>query len=257
MLVLLSPAKNLDLDPSPIDVGHSQPLMLDETEQLMVTTRRLSRARLAELMHLSAKLADLNHERFQTFSTPFTPDNAKQAALTFAGDTYRGFDAGTLSAEELVYAQERVAILSGLYGVLRPLDLMQPYRLEMGTALSTRRGRTLYRFWGDRITRTLTDLLAAQERPLALNCASNEYFRAVQPEGLGAPLVTCHFKEQRGDRLKVISFSAKRARGMMARHVVRQRVEDLEGVKAFAEAGYTFREDLSGDTDLVFVRPQP
>ncbi len=257
MIVLLSPAKSLDETPSSRGLPYSQPQMLEESEKLIVSARRLSRKKISALMNVSPKIAQLNWERYQAFSTPFTTENAKQAALIFAGDTYRGFEAGTLLEEDLAYAQEHVVILSGLYGVLRPLDLMQPYRLEMGTALSTRRGRTLYKFWGDRITRQLDSMLEGHASPLLLNCASNEYFSAVQTKKLSAPVVNCHFREDRGGTLKVISFSAKRARGMMARHVTRNRVEDLDGVRAFAEAGYSFRPDLSDDSNITFVRPRP
>ena len=257
MLVLLSPAKSLDETPPPAGVPYDQPQMLDQAEKLIVSARRMSRKKITELMEVSPKIAQLNWERYRAFSPPFTPENAKQAALLFAGDTYRGFDAPSLAADDLEYAQGHVAILSGLYGVLRPLDLMQPYRLEMGTALSTRRGRNLYRFWGDRITAQLNEMVATHADPTVLNCASNEYFSAVKPKLLAGPLVTCHFKEDRGGALKVISFNAKRARGMMARWVAQRRVEDPSGVKAFDEAGYAFRADLSDDSNLTFVRPQP
>ncbi len=257
MIVLLSPAKSLDLTPPPAGLAHAQPPMLDEAEKLIVTARRLSRRKMAALMNVSPKIAQLNYERFQAFTTPFTPDNAKQAALAFAGDTYRGFDAGTLSINDLNYAQEHVAILSGLYGVLRPLDLMQPYRLEMGLPLSTRRGRTLYKFWGDRITAQLNTMLATRSDAMVLNCASNEYASAVKPKKLAARLVNCHFKEDRGGVLKVVSFSAKRARGMMARYVAQRRVETVDGVRRFEEAGYGYREDLSDEANVVFVRAQP
>ncbi len=257
MITLLSPAKNLDLSPSPAGLPYTTPAMLEETEKLMVTARRLTKAKLAQLMSISDELAELNRQRFQDFSTPFTPDNAKQAALMFAGDTYRGFQATELGPEDLGWAQDHVAILSGLYGVLRPLDLMQPYRLEMGTSLATRRGKTLYRFWGDRIARELAARLEGHSSRVILNCASGEYFKAVDQKALGLPVVHCHFKEDRGGVLKIISFSAKRARGMMARHVVRHRVDDLAGVREFAEDGYAFRPDLSDDSNLTFVRPKP
>lgn len=257
MIVLLSPAKSLDETPPPPGLAYTQPQMLEESEKLIVSARRLSRKKIAALMNVSPKIAQLNWARYQAFSTPFDPDSAKQAALLFAGDTYRGFEAGTLSGEDLAYAQDHVAILSGLYGVLRPLDLTQPYRLEMGTALSTRRGRTLYKFWGDRITRQLESMLEGHATRLLLNCASNEYFSAVQPKRLSAPVVTCHFREDRGGTLKVVSFNAKRARGMMARHVAQNRVEDLEGVCGFAEAGYSFRPELSDEANVTFVRAQP
>ncbi len=257
MLVLLSPAKSLDETPAPAGLAFDQPQLLDQAEKLIVTARRLSRKKIRELMNVSPKIAQLNWERYQAFSPPFTTENAKQAALLFAGDTYRGFDAPTLSPEDLEYAQQHVVILSGLYGVLRPLDLMQPYRLEMGVSLGTRRGKTLYRFWGERITAQLNTMLESHDDPTVLNCASNEYFSAVKPKALAGPVVTCQFREDRGGVLKMISFSAKKARGMMARWVAQRRVTDLAGVRAFDEAGYRFREELSDDANLVFVRPQP
>jgi len=257
MLAVLSPAKSLDLEPAPEELPHTQPALLAETARLAVTARRQSSKKLMALMHISGKLADLNRERFAAWSEEHTPLNSKQAALMFAGDTYRGFDAATLSAADLSYAQDHVAILSGFYGALRPLDLAQPYRLEMGTSLKTRRGSNLYAFWKDRITKHLLAQLAAHEDQTIVNCASNEYFSALQRRKLPRVL-DVQFKELRGDgRLQMISFFAKRARGAMARYIVQERVETADGVQGFDRDGYVFQPDLSEGDTLVFSRPHP
>ncbi len=237
MITLLSPAKSLDEGPLPFALPHSQPALLSEAEKLFVTTRRLSRKKIASLMSISPKLAELNHGRFAALSTPFTPENAKQAALMFAGEVYRGLGAASLSAEDLEWGQDHLVMLSGLYGVLRPLDLIQPYRLEMGSALPTRRGKTLYKFWGERITKTLAASLEGAENPVVLNCASNEYFKSVQPKKLGVRLVNCAFKEWRKGELRIISFTAKRARGLMARYVLQNRLDTGAGGKGCGPEG--------------------
>ena len=257
MLAVLSPAKSLDLDPAPEGLDHSIPALLDQTERLVQVCRKKSVNKLVSLMGISSKLAELNRGRFAAWTPEHTPLNAKQAALMFAGDTYRGFDAGTLSEDDLVFAQEHVAILSGFYGVLRPLDLMQPYRLEMGSRLKTRRGDNLYAFWKDRLTRRLLEQLADHDDPSIVNCASNEYFSALQRTSLPR-VIDVQFKEVRGDgRLQMISFFAKRARGMMARYLVTERVDRADGVKDFDLGGYAYQDDLSEPDKLVFSRPHP
>ncbi|MCO4772451.1 MAG: peroxide stress protein YaaA, partial [Deltaproteobacteria bacterium] len=232
MLTVLSPAKSLNLDPAPEGLPHSSPALLDQTSKLVVTCRRQSTKKLMALMRISEKLAVLNRERFAAWTEEHTPLNAKQAALMFAGDTYRGLDAGSMSEDDLVWAQDHVALLSGFYGVLRPLDLAKPYRLEMGSRLKTRRGTNLYSFWKDRITKRLQDQLADHPDPTIVNCASNEYFSALQRPKL--QVLDVDFREVRGDgRLQTISFFAKRARGSMARFLVQNRVDTVEGVKDF------------------------
>lgn len=256
MLVLLSPAKKLHDAPAASPLPTTVSPLMKETEMLLRTTRRLSAKKLKELMHISDELAALNRHRFQVFETPLTDENSTPAALTFAGDTYIGFDAGTMSPEDLAFAQAHVGILSGLYGLLKPLDLMQPYRLEMGTRLKTRRGESLYAFWGDRITKHLNQRLAEQDEPTLVNLASNEYFRSVKPKGLKARVITPAFKEIKPDgSMKTVSFVAKRARGMMARFVVDQRLTEPSGLKAFNRAHYQFTPSLSDETTWTFTRP--
>ena len=254
MLVLLSPAKRLDFE-SPADcLDATLPDLLDESEILIGTLRRMSKSRLGKLMGLSDSLAALNHERYQSFSTPFTVDNAKPAALAFQGDVYKGFGAKTLSTDDQHFAQEHIRILSGLYGVLRPLDLIQPYRLEMGTQLKTKRGADLYRFWGDRITEQLNDTLATHKHDCVLNLASNEYFKSVRTKDLTAPVIKADFKDQKNGTYKIISFYAKYARGLMARWVVANQITTPVDLKAFAEEGYVYNPDLSTNTTYTFTR---
>lgn len=256
MLTVLSPAKSLDLDPAPEGLDHTTPALLGETEKLVTTCRRQSVKKLMELMSISEKLATLNHERFAAWTAEHTPLNSKQAALMFAGDTYRGLDAGSLSADELAFGQDHLLILSGLYGALRPLDLAQPYRLEMGSRLKTRWGDNLYKFWKDRITNQVLDHLDGHEDSTLVNCASNEYFSALQRKKLS--VLDVDFKEVRGDgRLQTISFFAKRARGSMARWILQNRVDVREAVKGFNLGGYTFQVDLSDGDTYVFTRPHP
>lgn len=257
MLAVISPAKALDFSAAPDGLPATQPALMTQTRELMKTVRGLSARDLSGLMHISEKLGSLNHERFQAFASKQTTQNAKQAALAFAGDTYKGLQAGTLSADDLAWAQDHLRILSGLYGLLRPLDLIQPYRLEMGTRLHSPRGESLYDFWGERITRVLNDTLVGEDEPVLVNLASIEYFSAVKPDKLKARLVTPVFRELRDGVEKIISFSAKQARGMMARFIVEHRLDRPEGLKDFAVAGYRFRPKASGENEWVFVRKGP
>ncbi len=256
MLTLLSPAKTLHFDFSADGLPTTLPRFEHDIEVLLKRCRRLSVSSLRKLMKLSPALAELNRERFQEMSLPFTADNSRPALLAFGGDVYRGLDAASLSKRDLSWGQTRLRILSGFYGMLRPLDLIQPYRLEMGTRLSNTRGKNLYQFWG----RRLVDALNAEhaERPVAavLNLASNEYFKAVQSVHLEPPLVTALFQENREGKLRTISFSAKRARGLMARYVIKSRAKTPQDLHDFAEEGYTFRPDLSQEDRLLFVREQ-
>ena len=259
MLAVLSPAKALDLSPAPHDVAAlapTTPALMEDTEALMKTTRGLSQAKLRELMHISADLAKLNYDRFHSFELPFTPDNALSAAFAFNGEVYRGLSARDLSLDDLRWAQEHLAILSGLYGVLRPLDLIQPYRLEMGTSLKTRRGATLYQFWGARIAERINTLLETHADQTLVNLASNEYFKAVQKKALKVPVVTCVFEDYKEDpnEGKVISFLAKQARGMMARFMITERLERAEDLKAFDRERYRFDPKRSTDVKYIFKR---
>ncbi|MDA0219807.1 MAG: peroxide stress protein YaaA [Proteobacteria bacterium] len=257
MLAVVSPAKALDFSPAPEELPATQPALFDQTLMLAKTTRRLSKPKVAALMDLSDKLAELNVARFRAFAGEQDRENAKQAVLAFAGDTYRGLDAASLSQEDLAWAQDHLRLLSGLYGVLRPLDLIQPYRLEMGTRLATRRGETLYDFWGDRVTQALNESLKGHEDATLVNLASIEYFGVVRPKKLAGTVITPIFREERDGVEKIISFSAKKARGMMARYILTRRLDRPEGMKDFAEEGYRFRPKASSERDWVFSRKAP
>lgn len=256
MYILLSPAKKL-VEPPAADLPATEPELLDQTLELMQTARRLSSADLQRLMRISEPLGDLNRARFQSFSTPFNRENARQAALSFAGDVYVGLDAGSLSAEDLEWAQSHVGILSGLYGLLRPLDLMQPYRLEMGTPLENPRGSDLYAFWGERIAEAIRAHLDGLEDPTVVNLASNEYFRSVDTRRLGQPVITPVFQDVKDGKARTISFFAKKARGMMARWAILNRVERAEALKRCDAGGYRFDPEASSGSRWVFRRPQP
>ena len=257
MLALLSPAKTLDLSPAPKGLPVTRPALKKDIAVLMRRCKTLDVPELRRLMKLSEPLAELNFERFQTMSPRFTLGNSKAAVLAFQGDVYRKLDAASLSRPDLLWAQDHIRILSGFYGLLRPLDLMQPYRLEMGTRLATERGGTLYSFWGSR----LADAINAEhkKRPVSavLNLASNEYIKAVPRDRLAVPMITADFQEWRDGKLKTISFSAKKARGLMARYVVENRIEKPEGLKGFAVDGYSFQPKLSTDERLLFAREKP
>ena len=254
MLALISPAKKLDAENEPPLGDFTIPQLLDNSEELVDTVKGLGKGRLKALMNLSDALTDLNHDRFERYATPFTPNNAKQAVFMFRGDTYVGLDADTLTKDDLTYAQHHIGILSGLYGVLRPLDLIQPYRLEMGSKLSTKRGKDLYAFWGSRLTDACNEVTASHENRTVVSLASKEYVGAIQPQGLAGPFVTCHFKEMREGVPRTIGLVAKKARGRMARFMVQNRVENGDDLKGFEEDGYAFAPELSGHEDLVFVR---
>ena len=257
MLIVLSPAKNLDFSDAPIRLEATRPALLKEAKILAETARGLSRTKIKSLMKLSDKLADLNYDRFQAMKSTAKAPGAKPAALAFNGDVYLGLDARTLSAEDLAFAQDHLRILSGLYGVLRPLDAIEPYRLEMGSRLANPRGENLYEFWGRTIAKELGKALKDQKDPTLVNLASNEYFSAVDLAALGAPVVTPVFKEEKDGQLRQLQFFAKRARGLMARWAVRNRVTRAEGLKDFDTDGYAFRPDQSDDATWLFTRPQP
>ncbi len=257
MLALLSPAKKLDLDTPPSTAHHSQPALLGHTEALLPVTKQLGKADLQQLMGISDALAELNHERFQALQTPFDADNARPAALTFAGEVYTALDAPSLSEADLLWSQDHVRILSGLYGMLRPLDLMQPYRLEMGTKLENPRGKNLYQFWRETLTPAVREALEGHEHPTVINLASNEYSKAVDLRGLGAPVITPKFQDVKGGKARTLFLFAKRARGWMARWMIEQRATDPEQLKAFDVGGYRYDPDASDDTTWVFRRPQP
>lgn len=256
MLVVVSPAKNLDFETGvPVD-KNTQPTLLNDTERLMEVCRTLSPADLSSLMKISDKLATLNANRFAEFTTPFTAENARQAMYAFNGDVYTGLDAYTLNDDAVAYAQTHLRILSGLYGLLRPLDLMQPYRLEMGTKLSNPEGKDLYAFWGTKITEALNEAMASQGDNILVNLASNEYFKAVKKNTLDGMIITPTFKDCKNGQYKIISFFAKKARGLMARYIIENKVSDVAGLKAFDTDGYQYSEEQSSATELVFLRNQ-
>ena len=256
MLFLLSPAKALDYATPAGHLRHSQPLFTRQAAELIEVMRAKSPQEIATLMKLSDTLAGLNAARYEAWSPKFTADNSKQAALAFNGDVYGGLDAKTLSDAQLDWAQQHLCILSGLYGVLRPLDWMQPYRLEMGTALVTAQGKNLYQFWGAQIADYLNERAAADVSPVIVNLASEEYFKAVSRKVLKARVVTCVFEEWRGNKYKIISFMAKRARGLMVRHAVENKLVTVEKLKDFAVEGYAFDAGASAVDRLVFRRGQ-
>ena len=254
MIIVLSPAKTLDFESPPVTSHFSQPDFLQESARLVSRLKKLPAARLEEMMEISPALAQLNAERFRAWNPPFDRANARQAALAVAGDVYEGLSAPTLDEAALGWAQGRIRILSGLYGVLRPLDLIQPYRLEMGTRMETGRGPDLYRFWGERLAHVLATELATHAHPVLVNLASNEYFRAVPPKALGLRIVQPVFEERRESGWKVVSFSAKRARGSMTRYAIDQRIEDPVALKAFDRDGYRFDPSASDAETWVFRR---
>jgi cytoplasmic iron level regulating protein YaaA (DUF328/UPF0246 family) len=254
MLFLLSPAKSLDYETPWEGVPHSQPRFIDRSAQLIDLLRTRSPADLSGLMGISDALASLNASRYQTWSRKFTPQNAKPAVLAFNGDVYEGLDASSLKPAQLAWAQDHVAILSGLYGVLRPLDLMQPYRLEMGTALANPKGANLYKFWGPDIAHHLNERLAEQAHPVIVNLASQEYFKSVDRKALRARVIECVFEEGRAGKYKIISFLAKRARGLMARYAITHKVKTPAALEKFNLEGYAFHPESSSPDRLVFRR---
>ncbi|TXH92359.1 MAG: peroxide stress protein YaaA [Pseudomonas sp.] len=254
MLLVISPAKTLDYDTSPVTARFTLPQHLDHAQELIAQSRQMSPQQIGELMHLSDKLAALNVARYGSWHPDFTPANAKQALLAFKGDVYNGLAAEDFSEDDFDFAQQHLRMLSGLYGVLRPLDLMQPYRLEMGTRLANARGANLYDFWGERISGWLNEALAAQGDDILLNLASNEYFSAVKRKALKARVIDTEFKDLKNGQYKIISFYAKKARGLMARYVIRERIRDPEQLKAFDYQGYRYSAEQSGPDSLVFLR---
>ena len=254
MLIVISPAKKLDYETPPTTERYTLPGFLDQSQILIDTLRRYSALDLAELMKLSMKLAELNFDRYEAWTREITIDNAKQALLAFKGDVYAGMEAQSFTEADLDYAQEHLRILSGLYGLLRPLDLMMPYRLEMGTRLPNPRGANLYEFWGTIITDAINGQLAAQGDDILVNLASNEYFKSVKPKGIKGRVITPQFKEHKNGEYKMIGVYAKKARGLMSRYILLNRIEDPEQIKAFDYGGYAWNADLSKGNTWVFTR---
>ena len=254
MLFLLSPAKSLDFEPAAATVPHTEPLFVKQSAKLIKVLKAKAPQEIATLMDLSDKLAALNVARYQAWSSKFTASNAKQAALAFDGDVYDGLLAKTLKPKQLEWAQDHVCILSGLYGVLRPLDWMQPYRLEMGTALVTDSGKNLYQFWGSQLSDYLNTRLTADSTPVVVNLASQEYFKAVDQKVLKARVIECVFEDWKSGQYKIISFFAKRARGLMARYAIEHKVGTPAGLRKFDTDGYQFAPDASAPDRMVFRR---
>lgn len=254
MLIVLSPAKSLDYQTPPTTELHTKPDFIARSAQLVALLKTQSPAQLASLMRISDQLAQLNAERYAAWSPKFSRKNSKQALLAFNGDVYEGLQAASLSPAQLDYAQAHIRILSGLYGVLRPLDLMQPYRLEMGTRLPNSAGRDLYAFWGEAVTAEVNRLLASQNTGVLINLASEEYFKVVQRKLLPYPVITPVFEDWKNGKYKIISFYAKRARGLMARYAALHRIARPERLQAFAEEGYAFAAERSDASTWVFRR---
>ncbi len=254
MLFLLSPAKALDYDTPAGDVPHTLPLFVEQSAALIDVLQQKSPQDIASLMHLSDALANLNVARYQAWRQKFTAKNAKQAVLAFNGDVYDGLNAKTLKPKDLEWAQAHVAILSGLYGVLRPLDWMQPYRLEMGTSLVTDKGNNLYKFWGTQIADYLNTRLSSAHEPVIVNLASQEYFKSVDRKVLKARVIECVFEDHKAGQYKIISFFAKRARGLMARYAVTHQIKTPKGLEGFNLDGYAFDAAASEPDRKVFRR---
>ena len=249
MLAIISPSKTQDFEPTESQ-NSTQTRQISDSQILVDILKDKTQTQIGELMSISEKLSKLNYERFQSFKTPLTQNNAKQALLAFKGDVYNGIDAPSLSTQDLAFAQDHVRMLSGLYGVIRPLDLIAPYRLEMGTKLANLRGKNLYEFWGDRISQVLNQ----DESDVIINLASNEYFKGIDKKALKAKIINIAFKENKNGTYKVIGIYAKRARGLMVRYMIDQRLTKPDQLKAFDTEGYRFRQSLSDDKTWVFTR---
>ncbi len=256
MLIVISPAKTLDFDTPAPTKKFSQPQMLDDSQSLINLLTDYSPNQISKLMSISPKLAELNRDRFETWSRPFKKSNAKQAILAFKGDVYIGLEAENFSESDFAYAQEHLRILSGLYGALRPLDLMRPYRLEMGTRLKNAQGNNLYDFWDTKITEKLNKQLKKVKSETLLNLASNEYFKSVKKDSLNAQIVTPVFKDWKTDKYKMISFFAKKARGMMSAWVIQNQIENAKDLKKFKVAGYKYSASESTPESPVYLRKQ-
>lgn len=256
MLAVISPAKNLDLESSLPSLKTTQPEFLDSAENLVQQLRPLAPHELSGLMHISDKLGQLNFERYQAWQRPFNRKNARPAVLTFAGDVYQGLDAPSFEEEDFNFAQQHLRILSGLYGVLRPLDLMQAYRLEMGTSFKNDRGKDLYHYWGESITEALNKQLKKVQSSTIVNLASNEYFRAVKPKLINGEIIEPVFKDWKNGQYKIISFFAKKARGLMSAYIIKNRLTQPADLKAFDWGEYSFNDAMSDDKRWVFTRKQ-
>ena len=258
MLIILSPSKTLDYETLVSFKKATQPRFLNRSAELVDVLRKFSTEQLADLMSVNEKIAALNVERYQNWKRAFTTNNSRQALFAFKGELYNGLDVWSLTDKDLEFAQLHLQILSGLYGALRPLDRMMPYRLEMATKLSLNASvKNLYQFWGDTLTEQINADLAAEKKPILINLASNEYYKAIRPKLLKAEVITPVFKEFKNDRYKVLSVCAKQARGRMARFIIKKKLSNVQRLKDFKESGYIWNEDLSTDSQWVFTRNQP
>ena len=253
MIIVISPSKTLDFSANPFKT-HSQPRQLSQSQLLIDTAKQLEPEALSALMKISEKLSLLNWQRYQDFQQPFSLENAKQALLAFKGDVYGGIDSDNYNEEDFNFAQSHLRILSGLYGALRPLDLIQPYRLEMGTRLQNQRGKNLYEFWDSQVTELLNEDFKNDTTPLLINLASNEYFKVIKPKVLKAKVLTLAFKENKAGVYKIIGIHAKRARGLMTDFIIKNRLTEAEQIKAFNLENYAFNESLSSENEWVFSR---
>ena len=256
MLTVISPAKTLDYESPALTTEFTQPAHLHQSRKLVRRLRKLNSPDLSKLMGVSSSIADLNYERFRRWKTPFKPENAKQALFAFKGDVYLGLKAETMSSDNINFAQNHLRMLSGLYGVLRPLDLMQPYRLEMGTALGTDQGRNLYQFWDKRITRTLNAEMKSIGTDILVNLASIEYFKSVKPKSIRGRIVTPVFKDYKDGEYQIIGFFAKKARGLMSRYIIDNEIKQVDEIRGFSDEGYTYDPSMSNDQEWVFTRRQ-
>ena len=252
MKIIISPAKSLDFETKAPTSLHTQPRFLEQSEKLNKKLKTLSKKNIAELMKISDALSALNYDRNQTWKTPFSPNNAKQAIYSFTGEVFRGIDAQSLSEEKIPLLQDRLRILSGLYGILKPLDLIQPYRLEMGTKLSVQKTTNLYKFWDDQIAKSLNEEL--EEGELLVNLASTEYFKVIPKKILKVPMVTPVFKDFKNGEYKTIMTFAKKARGLMVRYIIDHNIKTIEGLKNFNVERYRFSEEMSSENELLFTR---
>ena len=254
MLALISPAKTLDFETAHKTKTYTEPDFQGQSQELINILKKMSAKKIKCMMGISDALVELNRERYQSYETPFNLKNAKHAIYAFKGDTYIGLDADSLVKKDLTYAQKHLRVVSGLYGLLRPLDLIQPYRLEMGTKLKTKQGTNLYHYWADQLANAANEICISHKNPTIVNLASNEYIKAVPKKHLTAPLLTCHFKEDKAGKVKAIGVFAKQARGMMARYMIQNRIESPAGLKKFNAGGYQFQASLSDDSNYVFTR---
>ena len=252
MKIIISPAKSLDFETKAPTSLHTQPRFLEQSEKLNKKLKTLSKKSIAELMKISDTLSALNYDRNQTWKTPFSPNNAKQAIYSFTGEVFRGIDAQSLSEEKIPLLQDRLRILSGLYGILKPLDLIQPYRLEMGTKLSVQKTTNLYKFWDDQIAKSLNEEL--EEGELLVNLASTEYFKVIPKKILKVPMITPVFKDFKNGEYKTIMTFAKKARGLMVRYIIDHNIKTIEGLKNFNVERYRFSEEMSSENELLFTR---